>query len=424
MPVETRTTITIGRLRSIDALRGAAALGVVLYHAAGTIVLPASSSGIERWTIQPVQWFSSFGYTGVFLFFVISGFCIHLQWARVAATGATPQIHFLAFWKRRARRLYPPYLAALALYLIIAAFTSRVEFNAFYVWDVSLHLLMLHNLDARTVYSINGVFWTLAIEEQLYLAYFLLLFLRRRFGWARALLCCALVRVLWFACAPLLKSAFSYEVPLTESALSHWFTWALGALCVEAAVGLILLPAWCRKLRSAIIVLLAAVCLSYLLPLAGSSPVLHEFGLLLLHPLWGAGFFLLVCCAVNKEQSRQSNSPTLTDSTTPTNSQASRFIRWLAFIGVFSYSLYLTHQLVIMESYLFFVLRLPTTLTPLILTTPACLVFAWMFFRVCERPFLSSRAAKTITASIETTEATNKIESGASASSAPIANTK
>jgi peptidoglycan/LPS O-acetylase OafA/YrhL len=130
MLVETRTAIS-GRLRSIDALRGAAALGVVLYHAAGTIVLPASSSGIERWTIQPVQWFSSFGYTGVFLFFVISGFCIHLQWARVAATGATPQIHFFAFWKRRVRRLYPPYLAALALYLIIALFTSRVQLNTF-----------------------------------------------------------------------------------------------------------------------------------------------------------------------------------------------------------------------------------------------------------------------------------------------------
>jgi len=417
MLVETRTAIS-GRLRSIDALRGAAALGVVLYHAAGTIVLPASSSGIERWTIQPVQWFSSFGYTGVFLFFVISGFCIHLQWARVAATGATPQIHFFAFWKRRVRRLYPPYLAALALYLIIALFTSRVQLNTFYLWDVSLHLLMLHNLDARTVYSINGVFWTLAIEEQLYLAYFLLLFLRRRFGWTYALLCCAFARVLWFVCAPLLKSAFGYELPLTEAALSHWFTWALGALCVEAAVGLIVLPAWCRKLPSAIIALLAAVCLSYLLPLAGSSPMLHEFGSLLLHPLWGVGFFFLVFYAVNREQNRQTNSPSLTGSITSTNPQASRFIAWLAFVGIFSYSLYLTHQLVIMESYLFYVFRLPATLTPLIITTPACIAFAWVFFRFCERPFLSSRAAKTITASIETSEAKDKIESHASASSA------
>ena len=40
MPVEMRAA-TQGRLRSVDALRGVAALGVVLYHAAGAIVLPA-----------------------------------------------------------------------------------------------------------------------------------------------------------------------------------------------------------------------------------------------------------------------------------------------------------------------------------------------------------------------------------------------
>jgi peptidoglycan/LPS O-acetylase OafA/YrhL len=60
-----------------------------------------------------------------------------------------------------------------------------------------MHLLMLHNLDPKTCYSINGVFWTLAIEEQLYLAYFLLLFLRRRWGWSLALTMCLLARLGW-----------------------------------------------------------------------------------------------------------------------------------------------------------------------------------------------------------------------------------
>ena len=53
-----------------------------------------------------------------------------------------------------------------------------------------MHLLMLHNLDPHTCYTINGVFWTLAIEEQLYLAYFLLLFLRVRFGWGVTIAVC------------------------------------------------------------------------------------------------------------------------------------------------------------------------------------------------------------------------------------------
>src|SRR5207244_13609880 len=105
---------------------------------------------------------------------------------------------FTAFWKRRFRRLYPPYLIALILYLGIAAFTTKFQLTPFYVWDVVSHLLMLHNLDSHTVYSINGVFWTLAIEEQLYLAYFLLLFLRIRWGCQRTLAVCLLVWFLWF----------------------------------------------------------------------------------------------------------------------------------------------------------------------------------------------------------------------------------
>ena len=49
---------------------------------------------------------------------------------------------------------------------------------------------MLHNFDERTIFSIDGVFWTLAIEEQLYLEYFLLLPLRERWGWRTTLIVC------------------------------------------------------------------------------------------------------------------------------------------------------------------------------------------------------------------------------------------
>src|ERR1041384_8491534 len=106
------TSLQTTRLRSVDALRGIAAMGVVLYHAIDKSdkVLPANSL---RYPMKFIQLVSSFGYIGVFLFFVISGFCIHLQWARSKAAGVEPEIRFIPFWKRRIRRLYPPYLIAL-----------------------------------------------------------------------------------------------------------------------------------------------------------------------------------------------------------------------------------------------------------------------------------------------------------------------
>ncbi len=77
------------RLRGIDALRGIAALGVVFYHAVeqGKNVLP---NNLLQYPVRLIQFGSSFGYIGVFLFFVISGFCIHLQWAKAQAAGNRP----------------------------------------------------------------------------------------------------------------------------------------------------------------------------------------------------------------------------------------------------------------------------------------------------------------------------------------------
>ena len=108
------------RLRSIDALRGIAALGVVLHHAIeqGPKWLPHT---LFDYPVRLLQFISSVGYIGVFLFFVISGFCIHMQWARTKAAGAEPEIRFRPFWKRRIRRLYPPYIITLLLFLLLWA---------------------------------------------------------------------------------------------------------------------------------------------------------------------------------------------------------------------------------------------------------------------------------------------------------------
>jgi peptidoglycan/LPS O-acetylase OafA/YrhL len=377
-----REQSTPSRMLTLDAMRGGAALAVVTYHALG--VAPQTAwHGWEGALPQVTGYIVHFAYAGIYLFFVISGYCIHLFWAKTRAAGVqSPVINFLTFWKRRVRRLYPPYIAALVLYLCYLAYKTPVHVTGSYVWDVVLHVFMLHNLDPRTAYSINGAFWTLAIEEQLYLAYFLLLFLRIRYGWTRTLVLCFSARVVWLIMSRSLGYSFGIELPLGEAAATNWFIWALGALSVEAALGVIKLPAWCYRIRAAAVALGCAMALAQILPMFDHKNWLHDIGWLIMHPAWGVGFFVLVNYSVAAEQRWR------------LISRVPIMVSMLAPIGLISYSLYLTHSFVLMHWYWFGFTQLHILSISLVIMTPLSVLFAWVFFRVCERPFMRPLAVK------------------------------
>ena len=363
------------RLRGIDALRGVAALGVVLYHAVeqGKHVVP---NNFLQYPVRMIQFGSSLGYIGVFLFFVISGFCIHLQWARARAAGAEPELRFGAFWKRRIRRLYPPYAIALLFFLLLTATTVGLSFSRFFFYDVGMHLLMLHNLDPQTCYTINGVFWTLAIEEQLYLAYFLLLFIRVRWGWGLTLAVCLLARLAWMIFSHVLWLKTGFGMPVLEAAASHWFTWALGALGVEVMFGLTTLRGWSRDLRLAAVLIVIASALSANLPLIPKDTFIHNACWFAMHPCWGLGFLIVVNRMVLAE--RQATFPSL--------------VSLFSTLGIFSYSIYLTHELVIMQSWRWINPGWLQLANVAVVLVPATIVFAWIFFWFCEKPFMVKRA--------------------------------
>jgi peptidoglycan/LPS O-acetylase OafA/YrhL len=373
---------TSNRLRGIDALRGAAALGVVFYHAVeqGKNFLP---NNLLQHPVRVVQFASSFGYIGVFLFFVISGFCIHLQWARAKAAGVEPDIRFGRFWKRRIRRLYPPYIIALLLFLLLTAATVGTNLTHFFFYDIGMHLLMLHNLDPHTCYTINGVFWTLAIEEQLYLAYFLLLFIRMRWGWRVTIAVCLLARLGWIVFSHVVWLKTGFAIPVPEAAASHWFTWALGAIGVEAMFGLIKLPGWSRDLRLATLLIVAASAISSYLPYINKDTFIHHAGWFLIHPFWGVGFFIVVNRTVLAEDGwlRQAKLPSL--------------ISVFSTLGIFSYSIYLIHELVIMQSWRWTNPGWLQLANVFVVVIPATIIFAWVFFWFCEKPFMVRRAVET-----------------------------
>ncbi|WP_114203162.1 acyltransferase family protein [Janibacter anophelis] len=165
-----------GHIIGIDALRMLAALAVFLCHLVGYWHLTDLPLRLPE--------LLAIGAHGVDLFIVLSGFVLALP----AFLSGRP-LETKGFLARRATRLVPPYVVALAVAAAIAfspAATMIVAKPA-QPSDLAWHLLMLQTWNPPTLGTINGSLWSVALEAQLYLLFPLLLIVARRWG-ATALL--------------------------------------------------------------------------------------------------------------------------------------------------------------------------------------------------------------------------------------------
>lgn len=147
-----------GALRSIpalDGLRGVAVLLVIVYHAwlfSPVKDVPASTS----------RFFPIFyGRTGVQLFFVLSGFLLFLPYAQWMF-GLRDQPSARLFYRRRILRVGPAYWASLLILFLTGPITAGILAN------VLAHVVFLANIRPDWVYSIDVVYWTMAVEVQFY----------------------------------------------------------------------------------------------------------------------------------------------------------------------------------------------------------------------------------------------------------------
>lgn len=153
-----------GRLDYIDGLRGIAVLMVVLVHSAGydfQTVRGHMSTARVVFTHIAIQ-----GGQGVSLFLVLSGFCLSLPVYRRHAAGRDDWFSVRHFAARRCWRILPPYYAALAMSIVLTAIMGNFPS----LLDVAAHVLLIHNVTPY-VESINGPFWSLALEWQWYTAF-------------------------------------------------------------------------------------------------------------------------------------------------------------------------------------------------------------------------------------------------------------
>jgi peptidoglycan/LPS O-acetylase OafA/YrhL len=162
----------------LDGLRGLAVVAVLLFHAG-------------------FSWAEG-GYLGVSTFFTLSGFLITSL--LLAERTVTHTVSVGTFWGRRLRRLMPASIAALALAVLMAHFAGTASQQRSLGGDVVAALadvanwrfIFTHQSYADLFAAPSPVlhFWSLAIEEQFYLVFPLIVFTlmavlhwsRRRFG--------------------------------------------------------------------------------------------------------------------------------------------------------------------------------------------------------------------------------------------------
>lgn len=149
------------RISIIDPLRGLAALAVAWFH----FTHGTPSFLHDGWLKSS----GTYGWMGVDVFFVISGFVLPYSMYR---GNYRIRDHWLTFFKKRLTRLEPPYLASVVLALVLLVLSSRMPGFAggpirVRLTDILQHIAYLNAFTGGT--WLNPVYWTLAVEFQFYL---------------------------------------------------------------------------------------------------------------------------------------------------------------------------------------------------------------------------------------------------------------
>ncbi len=189
-----RATPGHARIPALDGLRGLAILLVLLHH---ETVMEGASRFDQLW-----QRFAHFGWCGVNLFFVLSGFLI----TGILFDSKEQHSYFRNFYARRTLRIFPLYYAVVFVSLVVVphlvhAKTPDHQIPEFWYWTYMSNFLVArlghwhHFLD---------VSWSLAIEEQFYLV------------WPMVVLLCSRRLLMWI-CAGMMLAAPIFRFAVVQT---------------------------------------------------------------------------------------------------------------------------------------------------------------------------------------------------------------
>lgn len=307
-----------GRIPSLDGLRGVAILMVLAGHSSFSFPLLAAG---------PLK-FAGNAALGVNVFFILSGFLIYsLSVREIEKTGG---FNWRQFYMRRVLRIFPCFyfyiavvlalmaagVVALSWQMIVSAATFSINYR--HVWD---------HTGAGYDYYVIGHYWTLALEEQFYLTWPLLILLR-----LRGRLLPVLVAII--ALAPVIRVACYFLTPGSRDQIGMMFHTGFDSIAAGVLLGELLRRepsrAWLERWSSKrLVVALALVFLLVVSPFLAS----HLRGAYSITA--GKTLELFALCIL------------ITAAVSFPGTLLFRFLNWgpLAYVGVLSYSLYVWNNL-------------------------------------------------------------------------------
>ncbi len=225
-----------GKLAVLDGLRGIAAVYVLIGHARWLLSQPYQTfrQHPEQYTwADKIGVFIAagfrYGHEMVILFFVLSGFLIHLQQLNGKAKKSSADfINIKSYLIKRVLRIYPTLLLSMAISWvsgsIIMQINSSHDANADFTVKTFAENFFL--IPTGKTWGNNGPMWSLRHEWFFYIIYPALLFLSRK----RVLLPAAVAFLLFFC------GLLNYQVPYIGEATFTLIIWWLGAALAEAYV--------------------------------------------------------------------------------------------------------------------------------------------------------------------------------------------
>jgi peptidoglycan/LPS O-acetylase OafA/YrhL len=356
----------------LDGIRGVAALFIVLYHCQ-LLALISLNTSWHRGLLDLAPRLLQFGHFSVPIFIVLSGYCLSLP---IISHDMRLPHGVIGFLKRRARRILPPYYAALIFGIALTLLLPHtINYHYSFKKDIELHLFMLHNFSPLYYKSFDPPMWSVATEVDIYFVFSLLLIpVFQRLNWPGV-----------FTAALILGFAphYVFRRELGFNCAAPWFVFgfAIGMFTAFIANKSVVTPLqdFLRQRWVAAVAVLIPLCLIALqFPKGydGSGDLAHVPPLIADTLVEIAAAFIILQCSIGPSWLRSIFEKPI-----------------LVGLGEFSYSVYLVHQ-ICLTVILYFaaprlhldaIARFALCLGLLPVLFGAC----YIFHRLFERPFLN-----------------------------------